>query len=274
MIFKCNIYENIKSPNPYLEPLILKNSKYSYLYSKQILKKPWKKGEKTLLQGDPEFIYLYAKNVLKKRWKKGEEALLCAANFGLNDKPLCRPASRSSWQAARSSWQAAHRRSCARKAIAFYSKHVIKGSWKEAEHFIVETSYIGLYLSVLSEKETKDFMSRITMEAIGGSKQAKKYFAWKPTHRIKIKGSKAFDVMVDTENKNRWGVANVIPPIHRAFTLTEWIANAESNATTALEYDLNNDQWYRKRQSMYYDRAQHNLHATKWFLKGTVTPLG
>lgn len=281
MKFKYEINKNIQNREPLLEPFILESSKHSYFYSKQILKRPWDKAEETLLRSpdkinnfhklpDPKFIYLYAKNVLKKRWKKGEEVLLSAANLDINENK-------------NAYWVINHYRNDAKKVLALYAKHVIKGRWKEAESFIANTSQMSLYLSVLTKEEAKDFQNRIMMEAIGGSKQAERYLSWKPTHRIKIKGAKAFDVMLDPEKKDRWGFdarsygwrhaqgvfeAGKTTKICRAFDIQEWIANVERSGPVSLEYDMDTDRWYWKRQNNNFDNRD------RWLLKGTVTPIG
>lgn len=288
MKFKYEINKNIQNREPLLEPFILESSKHSYFYSKQILKRPWDKAEETLLRSpdkinnfhklpDPKFIYLYAKNVLKKRWKKGEEVLLSAANLDINENK-------------NAYWVINHYRNDAKKVLALYAKHVIKGRWKEAESFIANTSQMSLYLSVLTKEEAKDFQNRIMMEAIGGSKQAERYLSWKPTHRIKIKGAKAFDVMLDPEKKDRWGFdarsygwrhaqgvfeAGKTTKICRAFDIQEWMANVERSGPVSLEYDMDTDRWYWKRQSAPRPPSNNNFdNLDRWLLKGTVTPIG
>lgn len=264
MFFKHEICETIKSPNPILEPFILKRARDSYFYAKQVLKKPWVVAE-DIISEDPEYSYLYAKNVLKKRWKKAEDNLINHAknvvSYGIYGSQR------------------------ARDFIGLYAKHVIKGRWKEAESFIARSSNIGIYLSVLKGQDAKEFSNMITLEAIGDSVSAKKFISWKPTHVVKMKGSKAFEIMLDDEPKNRWGqlsttlgryhhkTPSVLPIFHRAFMLKEWIG--EDNRQTAIEYCKNNDKWYWKRQSNSFEFGPNEeKRVEEYLLKGTVTPLG
>ncbi|MEM3509399.1 MAG: hypothetical protein QXN52_08925 [Nitrososphaerota archaeon] len=57
-----------------LEEVIIKSAYHSYLYAKDILRKPWKKGESIISQ-DPEYSYYYARDVIKGPWEKGEDAI-------------------------------------------------------------------------------------------------------------------------------------------------------------------------------------------------------
>lgn len=59
-----------------LEFLILRNGNpwYAYYYCYQIINQPCQRLE-GLITTSPKMIYLYSKNVLKKRWKNGERFL-------------------------------------------------------------------------------------------------------------------------------------------------------------------------------------------------------
>lgn len=260
MFFTHHISQNISKPEPTLEPFVLEYPKCSYFYSKQILKKPWKEAETTIL-GErptshrflPEYVYLYAKNVLKQRWKEGENVLLKASKDD-NDNNFV------SWSIE------------AKDQLAPYAKNVIKGRWKEAESFIATSQNIGIYINLLNDQEIKEFKNMITLEAMNGSKVSKKFFSWKPTHKVKIKGSKAFDIMLDPDS-----VATAINQGHEvgrynynitsAFRLSEWL-----NDNNATDISLKNDdgKWLWK----CYGRRRRWGNPEETILDGTVTPIG
>lgn len=246
MFFKYEIAEEIKAPNPILEPFILKSAKSSYFYAKQVLKMPWKEAEPILLDSmDPEYAYLYAKNVLKKRWPEAEKYILEASG----DADLL-----GTYGAQK-----------ARDVSALYAKNVIKGRWKEAESFIANSPNLIDYISRLSDDETKEFKNMIMLEGINNSMFAKHFFSWKPTHRIKMPGRRAFEVMKDEIGCDRWGHSNnqgiatirrlsAKPTVSfvRMFTLKEWLTQASftSKGTwSSLEYCEYNKSWYWKRQA-------------------------
>jgi hypothetical protein len=250
MYFNHHISQNISKPEPTLEPFILEYPKCSYFYSKQILKKPWKEAEKTIL-GEresssrllPEYVYLYAKNVLKRRWKEGEKVLL---EISKNEDILY-------WSIE------------ARDQLAFYAKNVIKGRWKEAESFIAKSQNIGVYITVLNEQELQEFKNMITLEAIGGSKVSKKFFSWNPTHKVKMKGSKAFDIMLDPDAATRNDVYR--HNITSAYRLSEWL-NDDYETDICLKND--NGKWLWK----YFGTRRRWRSPDEILLDGTVTPIG
>lgn len=263
MLFKYQIYENIEKPKAEYEPFILKSSKDSYYYAKQILQRPWKKAEGVILE-DPEFAYLYAKNVLKRRWKQAEELLL----------ERCKDVDWGYWGQEKA-------RSCA----TLYAIHVIKGRWREAEFYIAKDPNLGAYVNKLTDKEAKEFKNIITLTAMDDGKCAKKFFAWKPTHVVKIKGSRAFEIMLDEEITDRWGRPAARPDygteFQRAFTLKEWL---QDGSVTSIEFCHDDNCWYWKRQVNYDFSAGRFQPIANWGrlekerlavhkLKGTVLPL-
>jgi hypothetical protein len=263
MQFKHTIIETITSPKPALEPFIIQNgAKASYFYAKQVLKKPWKEAEEVISE-HPEYCYLYAKNVLKKRWDKAEKTLISLAEEG--------GATGFLWM------------NKALDVIPLYAKHVIKGRWKSAEHLIAESSGMGIYISLLTEDELKNFMNMLMANAIGENDCAKKFFAWKPTHYVKMEGSKAFDIMLDTEPVDRWGwslekyrgyhcgAGEMI--FRRAFRLEEWLSQVSSSPKfCSIELCSKNDKWYWNRDSNHCWEKGELSKIENHVLKGTVTP--
>lgn len=254
MWFRHNIAENVTEPNPVLEPFILKQPKSAYFYAKQVLKKPWEDAEEIILE-DPEYSYLYAKNLLKKRWEQAEQRMLELAD----DQDL----------------YGTYGRQKARETLALYAKHVIKGRWKEAESFIAQSSNLGDYADRLSSEDLVEFKNMVTLNAIGSDKHAKRFFSWKPTHSVKMKGAKAFDIMLDAATTDRWGrppetrYAKKSPMFFkRAHTLKEWLKDSDCSI------ELCNDRWYWKRQLNYFDWGANEMsRLAEHELKGTVTPL-
>ena len=249
MYFNHHISTNIVRREAKFEPFILESPKVSYFYSKQVLKSRWAEAEKTLLgkgQGyvDCEYVYLYAKNVLKTRWKEGEKVLLETAK---NPDGLY--------------W--GHQ---AKDSLTLYAKHVIKGRWKKAEPLIATSTNIGLYIDLLNEKDLVEFKNMITLEAMSGSEVSKRFFSWKPTHTIKMKGSKAFEVMLEendpnVQNSPRWS------GFLRAFRLKEWLDGSRS---TDVAYDEKNKKWLWK----IWGRRSWGSKTEELKLQGTVTPIG
>lgn len=255
MWFRYNICQHVTEPDPVLEPFILQEPKTAYFYAKQILKKPWEVAEDTIVES-PEYAYLYAKNVLKRRWQKAEEKMLALAED--------------------SDMFGTYGRQRARETLALYAKHVIKGRWKEAESFIAQSSNIGEYSDKLSGDDLVEFKNMVTLNAIGSNEQAKRFFSWKPTHSVKMKGSKAFDIMVDDEIKDRWGRRpetryarnNPLLTFRRAHTLKEWLNDGDCSI------ELCNGKWYWKRQLNYLDWGANEIsRLAAHELKGVVTPL-
>jgi hypothetical protein len=233
MRFKCVIEKNICQKEPSLEPFILQSAKDSYFYSKQILGKPWPEAEPAILSS-PKYIHLYAKNLIKKRWKKGEDAFLKLINSTKNRYWIRE----------------------IQNSVILYIKHVIKDRWEEVESFIFESPHIGLYLSILkNEKDIEDVRRRLSCEAIADNPTAKKFFEWNPTHVVKIKGEKAYNVQL-SEKPN----PNYFLP---APAMEEWLTGTFN---TSLEYSEGDNCWYWKRHHRSY-----NLQLYKF--KGTVTPL-
>jgi hypothetical protein len=247
MYFNHHISKTISKREPTLEPFILEYPKHSYFYAKQVLKAPWKLGEKTILGGEEtgtieaEYVYLYAKNLLKSRWKEGERALLkMAKDIG--------------------NWRCSE----ARDHLAIYAKNVIKGRWKEAEPLIAQSKNIGVYFSILNDKEIEEFRNMITLEAIGGAPASKKFFSWKPTHKVKMKGSKAFDIMLDpdhVEAKVRGYNGRDYVNKQNAYKLSEWLYG---DPRTDIAFLPSTNQWLWK----------SHRHYQKKILEGTVTPIG
>lgn len=188
MYFKHTISEEVTKADKTLEPFILKNTRASYLYSKNILKKRWRLFEKNLLNSewpmDFEYVYLYSKNVLKKRWPEGENWIFKKYGEATKYKFM--------------NWVPTVYSDDICNYLALYAKYVIKGRWKEAEKFIINSNQIGIYLSVLKDKDDiKEFKSKITLNAFKpGHERSKNFTSWEPTHKIKIKGKKSFEVMM------------------------------------------------------------------------------
>lgn len=249
MYFNHHISKTISKREPTLEPFILEYPKHSYFYSKQVLKKPWKEAEKTILSGAnhgvlaAEYVYLYAKNVLKGRWKEGEKGLLKVAKDIENGYYWAQEA---------------------RDHLAIYAKNVIKGRWKEAESLIAQSKNIGVYLSVLDNEELEEFRNMITLEAIGGSEVSKKFFSWKPTHKVKMKGSKAFEVMLDpdhTESKIKGYDGKTYVVKQKVYKLSEWL---NGDHRTDIHYVKSTNEWLWKSGRRFEKKV----------LDGTVTPIG
>jgi len=249
MYFSHHISKQVTKREPTLEPFILEYPKHSYFYAKQILKAPWKEGEKTILGGEntgtisAEYVYLYAKNVLKNRWKEGERALL---------------------KVAKDTEGGYYWADEAKNHLAIYAKNVIKGRWKEAESLIAQSKNIGLYLSILENQDLEEFRNMITLEAIGGSSVSKKFFSWKPTHKVKMKGSKAFDIMLDpdhTETKVKGYDGKTYVTKQKAYKLSEWLNGDHS---TDIHHIKSTNEWHWKSGRRFQ----------KKILEGTVTPIG
>jgi len=66
----CNLGKRILK----LEPIIIKNVFYSYLYAKDVIKGKWELGEPTISK-DARYSFLYALDVIKGRWEKGEPVI-------------------------------------------------------------------------------------------------------------------------------------------------------------------------------------------------------
>lgn len=262
MFFKHEICQEVVAPTPILEPFILESPKHSYFYAKQVLKKRWNKAEKTILE-DPEYTYLYAKNVLKQRWKEGEKLLIERVKdttFGY--------------------WGQEKARDC----ITLYAMHVVKSRWKEVECYIAKSPLLGDYLGKLKDKDIAEFKNMVTLTAMGdgNSTCAKRFFSWNPTHVVKMKGSKAFEIMLDENRTSRFGATEVsqksqyksantkIVIFQRAFTLREWLD--DSNCSIELNHDDN--EWYWKRQVNHYNWGSNQLALlTEYKLKGDVRPV-
>jgi hypothetical protein len=240
MRFKYTIDTNISQKTPHLESFILESAKDTYYYTKQVLGEPWFKAESVVLTS-PKYTYLYAKNVLKKRWPAGEKQLIEHAEHCLGKHYGMRY------------------RTETKESIVLYSKHVIKGRWKEIESFVVtETPYIGLYRDLLKdEKDIEDFDRSLMAEALADNSNVKKFLEWKPTHVVKIKGVRAFSVLL-SDSPNGYGDKL----FHNVYDMEEWLCNSPK---TCLEYHTESGNWYLNRWSTY------NLEKHKF--KGTVTPL-
>ena len=52
-----------------LEDIISTDSQFSYCYARDIIKKPWKKGENTISK-DYHYSYWYARDVIRGPWEK------------------------------------------------------------------------------------------------------------------------------------------------------------------------------------------------------------
>lgn len=219
MYFKYNIHTHINKPSKDLEPFILNRVSTAYEYSKKVLKKRWSKAEKEMLKigmpnsysADLEYIYLYAKNVIKSRWPKGEKTLLNYVQTQQKASVLYR----------------SEPLSAVAKFLCLYAKYVVKGRWKEAEEFILHSNQIGFYLSILkNEKDLKEFKTAIQLNCMRKNDYAENYFTWKPTHRIKVKGKKAFDVMIAKVDIPGSSPKN--NPMDLVFMLEEWLDQAKT----------------------------------------------
>ena len=223
MLFKHKIYETVRNPNPKLEPFILENPKYSYEYSKNVLKKRWKKCEPTLLgtvtETETKYICLYAKNVLKKRWKLGEKKIIqICEDIYFGDK----------------TWKKNY---FDPSVLVFYAKYVVKGRWKEIEKYIIKTNQIINYISILkSEDEIKEFKRAVKLNGFNNQENfSKNFFSWKPTHKVKIKGKKAFEAMLFKSKKqleeliNTYYIRDFKPSeeIYLVFQPHEWLSFAK-----------------------------------------------
>lgn len=240
MYFKHEIARDVGQREPTLEPFILKSPRNSYFYSKQVLKKRWRRAESVILK-DPKYAYLYSKNVLRRRWKRAEDALkeLVANSI---DLPVFK------FQAL--------------DAVVLYAVHVVKGRWKEAEHLIAQSPDLGAYINRLNEEEFVGFKKMITLCAMEGNPVAKKFFSWQPTHTVKMEGMRAFDIMLDSERRNRW--SHVDETFIRAFKLEEWLESSIHTPECLTEFSEKHNKWYWKRWSK---------DGTKEYLVGTVTPI-
>jgi hypothetical protein len=98
------------------ESIIAQSARYSYDYAKDILKRPFPKGEDVISQNS-NYAYLYARDVIKGRWPKGEDAI--ATDF---------------WSSVR------------------YAVDVLKDRFKKGEDTIINTSkkeYFNYYIDFL-----------------------------------------------------------------------------------------------------------------------------
>jgi hypothetical protein len=57
-----------------LEKIILNDDFYTYQYSLNVIKGPWKEGE-NIITSNPKRSYLYSLNVIKGPWKEGEKII-------------------------------------------------------------------------------------------------------------------------------------------------------------------------------------------------------
>jgi hypothetical protein len=120
--------------------------------------------------------------------------------------------------------------------LYLYSKNVIKGRWKEVEKYIVRTNQIGFYLSLLKkEKDIKEFKNLINLSALNNLNTAVNFMNWKPTHKMKVKGKKIFEVMILDNNYNssypdfrfagcRPGITEGAKKSKLIFQVDEWIS--------------------------------------------------
>ena len=67
-----------------LEPVIIKDPHYAFLYAYSILKRRWPEAEPHIMK-DPEWAYMYTKYVLERRWPEAEpyimKAIIPAFNY-------------------------------------------------------------------------------------------------------------------------------------------------------------------------------------------------
>jgi hypothetical protein len=225
MFFVHKIYERISEPQPKLEPFILENKKYSYEYSKNVLKKRWKRYEDRLLYlpynipSDIRFLCLYIKNVIKKRWKIGENKILeICENVYFGEKIWMKNQFDPS-------------------ILVFYSKYVIKGRWKEIEKYIIKSNQIINYLSLLkNESDIKEFKLAVKLAGFSSEEKfSKNFYSWKPTHKLKISGKKEIDViLISTGKKLSNHVYQYYPKNfqeseynYRVFQSEEWLTHAQ-----------------------------------------------
>jgi hypothetical protein len=251
MFFKYIIQENITKRTPELEKFILENPKYSYEYCSKILKKRWKGFESSIINIDITYlgcynkancikqIYLYSKKILKKRWPKGEKKILEIAENYFKEY--------SNYDYFPTNY------------IVLYAKNVIKGRWKEAENYILQTDQLGFYLSILKdEKDIKELNSSINLNAfIGKSNIFKNFKTWSPTNKIKVKGKKAFEVMIlERKYQSR---SMITPKSYSAentklvFQLSEWL---NSGHHYAGEFHVNTHIVYNEKENKFYKGAK------------------
>jgi len=69
----CKAY-NLGLRIPELEPTIIQDAEYSYLYARDIIKGRWELAE-PIISKDAHCSYLYAKNIIKGRWELGEATI-------------------------------------------------------------------------------------------------------------------------------------------------------------------------------------------------------
>jgi len=65
---------------PELEPVILKDALYSYLYALLVIEDRWELGE-AIISKDTFYSYIYALHVIKGRWELGEAAISKNAHY-------------------------------------------------------------------------------------------------------------------------------------------------------------------------------------------------
>ena len=61
----------LKRPWPEAEPYIIKNLYHAYLYTLNVLKRPWPEAEPYITK-DPYWAIVYARDILKRRWPEAE----------------------------------------------------------------------------------------------------------------------------------------------------------------------------------------------------------
>lgn len=167
MIFRHNIYQDIKDCGPEYEPFIIEASRYSpkygYYYAKDKLRTRWSAIEEILVD-DIHYGCLYAKNVIKGRWLEWEKR--CEEK--LHDNVV--------WNKDDNDW------------FAFYAKNVKKSTWQELESKIISSTKINEYKSLLKTEEDKKRYERMILATGIRDKDnvhIKSALSWAPNKRLK-----------------------------------------------------------------------------------------
>ena len=165
-------YETLKLFGEYVfkknEEAILKNSYYSYLYAKEVLKGPFEKGEEAISRV-AYYSYLYARDVLKGPFEKVEEAIsrvayysylyardVLGGSFKKGEKAISKDSFYSYLYAKEVLKGPFEKGEEAISRVAYcsyhYAKDILKGRFKKCEKVILNSAFKDDYLNFLKAK--------------------------------------------------------------------------------------------------------------------------
>ena len=169
---------------PELEPMIVCDIYWSYLYARDVIKGRWSEAEPNIMQ-DSCYAYCYAKNVVGGRWLEAETFIMQDAVWS-----YC-----YAKDVIKGRWLEAESIIIQDELYAyFYTRDVIKERWLEAEEIISKSDYKIDYIERFFDEPviTKDKVDIIEWER----KKQFGYFAQDSLFEQKIS---VLDIMVMEE---------------------------------------------------------------------------